>query len=78
MAITVRVPATTANIGPGFDCLGAALTLYNQFTFSELPIDSSHKLEITVKGINADRVSRNADNIGKFCDRDRRWISGCE
>lgn len=63
MAITVRVPATTANIGPGFDCLGAALTLYNQFTFSELPVDSSHELEITVKGINADRVSRNADNM---------------
>lgn len=63
MAITVRVPATTANIGPGFDCLGAALTLYNQFIFSELPVDSSHELEITVKGVNADRVSRNADNM---------------
>jgi homoserine kinase len=32
--VIVRVPATTANIGPGFDCLGAALTLYNQFKFS--------------------------------------------
>ena len=63
MSVTVRVPATTANIGPGFDCLGAALTLYNQFTFSELPVDSSHKLEITVKGINADRVSRDANNM---------------
>ncbi|MCY7407459.1 MAG: homoserine kinase [Alkalinema sp. CAN_BIN05] len=63
MSVTVRVPATTANIGPGFDCLGAALTLYNQFTFSELPENSSHKLEITVKGVNADRVSRNADNM---------------
>ena len=63
MAITVRVPATTANIGPGFDCLGAALTLYNQFIFSELPVNSSDELEITVKGINADRVSCNADNM---------------
>lgn len=63
MAITVRVPATTANIGPGFDCLGAALTLYNQFIFSELPANSSDELEITVKGINADRVSCNADNM---------------
>ena len=34
----VRVPATTANIGPGFDCLGAALTLHNHFTFT--PADS--------------------------------------
>jgi homoserine kinase len=63
MSVTVRVPATTANIGPGFDCLGAALTLYNQFTFSELPVDSSHELEITVKGVDEHRVSRDADNM---------------
>lgn len=31
--ITIRVPATTANIGPGFDCLGLALSLYNEVTF---------------------------------------------
>ena len=30
----VRVPATTANLGPGFDCLGLALDLWNQATFS--------------------------------------------
>lgn len=29
--VTVRVPATTANLGPGFDSLGLALTLYNRF-----------------------------------------------
>ena len=28
--ITVRVPATTANLGPGFDCLGMALDLWNE------------------------------------------------
>ncbi len=27
--IKIKVPATTANIGPGFDCLGMALNLYN-------------------------------------------------
>lgn len=32
--ITVRVPATSANIGPGFDCLGVALTMYVTVTFS--------------------------------------------
>ena len=31
--VRVRVPATTANLGPGFDSLGLALTLYNDFTF---------------------------------------------
>ncbi len=33
--VTVRVPATTANLGPGFDCLGAALDLYARFKFEE-------------------------------------------
>ena len=30
--VTVRVPATTANLGPGFDCLGVALGVYNEVT----------------------------------------------
>ena len=30
--ITVRVPASTSNLGPGFDCLGIALCLYNDIT----------------------------------------------
>jgi len=30
--VVVRVPATTANLGPGFDCLGMALALYNTVT----------------------------------------------
>jgi len=34
--ITVKVPATTANIGPGFDCFGIALSMYNKVTIEEL------------------------------------------
>ena len=30
--VSVRVPATTANLGPGFDCLGVALQIYNTTT----------------------------------------------
>jgi homoserine kinase len=30
--VTVRVPASTSNLGPGFDCLGVALRIYNRFT----------------------------------------------
>jgi homoserine kinase len=30
MAVTIQVPASTTNFGPGFDCLGAALQLYNR------------------------------------------------
>lgn len=32
--VTIRVPATTANLGPGFDCLGLALDLFNDYSFS--------------------------------------------
>ncbi|MDD3419724.1 MAG: hypothetical protein PHE78_03875, partial [Candidatus Gastranaerophilales bacterium] len=35
MKISVRVPATTANIGPGFDSFGMALPLYNTITIEE-------------------------------------------
>lgn len=41
--VTLRVPATTANLGPGFDSFGCALTLYNTYTFERLP----QGLEIT-------------------------------
>ncbi len=30
--VTIRVPASTSNLGPGFDCLGVALRLYNDVT----------------------------------------------
>lgn len=59
--VTVKVPATTANIGPGFDCLGAALTLYNQFQFSLMPLD--HSVDISVRGVGAERVKTDASNL---------------
>ena len=34
--IEVKVPASSANIGPGFDALGMALNLYNTYRFQEL------------------------------------------
>ena len=33
--IRIKVPATSANLGPGFDCLGIALGLYNTFEVEE-------------------------------------------
>jgi homoserine kinase len=33
--VSVQVPATSANLGPGFDCLGVALTLYMRCVFEE-------------------------------------------
>ena len=41
--VTIRVPATTANLGPGFDAFGCALQLYTDVTFEE----TESGLEIT-------------------------------
>ncbi len=35
MKISVKVPATSANLGPGFDCMGLALPIYNTVTIEE-------------------------------------------
>ncbi len=37
MKIKIRVPSTTANLGPGFDVFGAALSLYNEFEVEYVP-----------------------------------------
>ncbi len=36
-SVRIRVPATTANLGPGFDTFGCALARYNTVTFTRLP-----------------------------------------
>ncbi|MEX0269887.1 homoserine kinase [Leptolyngbyaceae cyanobacterium UHCC 1019] len=61
-SVAIAVPATTANIGPGFDCLGAALSLHNSFTFSQLD-SSSETVVITATGTEAARVSTDTSNL---------------
>ena len=59
--VTISVPATTANIGVGFDCIGAALTMANQFQFTVAQTNT--KLKITVEGNEADKVGRGETNL---------------
>ena len=72
-SVRVRVPATTANIGPGFDCLGAALTLYNHFQFIVLPgeskADGTQTFHIEAEGLEAERVKTDDQNLAysSFC-----------
>lgn len=47
-SVTVRVPATTANLGPGFDSLGVALSLYNKITVSKS--DKTHSFSMAEEG----------------------------
>ena len=58
---TIIVPGTTANLGVGFDCLGAALTIYNEFQFSLA--EGKHDLTITVQGEEANRVATDKSNL---------------
>lgn len=59
--VTIRVPATTANLGVGFDCLGAALTMANQFQFTLGETDT--RLKIIVEGESADKVATDENNL---------------
>lgn len=67
--VTVTVPATTANLGPGFDCLGLALELRNIVTLDggarTLPFDSSleTRVEVHVKGLDAEKIPLDRNNL---------------
>ena len=54
----MRVPATTANLGPGFDCLGMALDLWN-----EVRVTAAESLDVSVEGEGAGALPPNADNL---------------
>lgn len=54
-SLKIQVPATTANLGPGFDTFGCALNMYNTFTFN-LDADG---LEIT----GCPKQFQNEDNL---------------
>ena len=58
--IHIRVPATTANLGPGFDCLGLALSLYHYLSVVE---EEGEGLEIRALGELAGAVPLDADNL---------------
>lgn len=61
----IKIPATTANLGPGFDVLGAALKLYNEIevTFQDNTACFSKKLEIEIKGEGAKCLPKDENNI---------------
>ena len=59
--IRVTAPATTANLGPGFDCLGLALDLWNQLDV--LPGDPGSGPVVEVIGEGAEELSTGRDNL---------------
>ncbi len=58
-AVTIAVPATTANLGPGFDCLGLALGLHSRVTLSHAQEDD---FTVEVVGEGSDRLPHDSSN----------------
>jgi homoserine kinase len=56
--IKIRVPATSANLGPGFDCLGLALNIWNEVSF-----ESAEKLTYKVSGEGAEKLNKGTKNL---------------
>jgi homoserine kinase len=56
--ISLRVPASSANLGPGFDALGLALSIYLECRFRE-----SSQLSIHAEGRDAEAISTGEDNL---------------
>lgn len=57
-SVRVRVPATTANLGPGFDAVGMALDLYNEITVTE-----SDEPAVDVRGEGKESLPGDASNL---------------
>ena len=58
MRITVRVPATSANLGPGFDCFGLALDLCNEVT-----VDTEAEPRVSWEGEGADELPTDGSDM---------------
>jgi homoserine kinase len=56
--LTVRVPATAANLGPGFDCLALALDLANEFT-----VDTEGEPGVEVQGEGAEELPSDGTHL---------------
>ncbi len=70
MKVSVKVPATSANIGPGFDCLGLALPIYNTVTIEEtvlpgtgIEINMMTEDETSIDEMIFDDIPRDENNI---------------
>ncbi len=57
--VVLGIPATTANLGPGFDTLGMALNMYNYISM----VETGCNLVIDVTGEDAENVSRTESNL---------------
>lgn len=60
--VTVRVPASSANLGPGFDTLGLALSLHDEITV-EILQGPEGQLEIEIAGEGAEKLPKDKTHL---------------
>lgn len=58
MKLVARVPATSANLGPGFDCLGLALGLHNEVT-----LEMGAPFDVEIEGEGSAELARDRSNL---------------
>lgn len=73
--VRVQVPATTANLGPGFDTLGLALSLFNQVEMEET--GNPGELVIEIEGEGAASIPANRDNVTFLAAQEVFKAAGC-
>jgi homoserine kinase len=66
--VTVEVPASSANLGAGYDCLGVALAISDRIEL-EVRVWSRGEIELTIEGEGRNELSE---------DRDNRFVRGLE
>jgi homoserine kinase len=59
-SVSVKVPATTANLGPGFDTLGLALSLYDEL---EVTVSAAPGVRVEVIGVGEGEVPTDETNL---------------
>ncbi len=60
--VIVDVPSTTANLGPGFDCLGAALDLNNRFSVKRIE-GNGERFELIMEGEEGSHLRGGPENL---------------
>ena len=60
--VVMDVPATTANLGPGFDCLGAALDLNNRFAMRRIE-GGGERFELIIEGTEGSHLRGGPENL---------------
>ncbi len=71
--IQLKVPATTANLGSGFDTLGMALSLYNIFTVTELLPEGEYTCKISGEGVDELKDARKNMLVTSYIKACEEW-----